>query len=124
LILPAICAALLLGLACSDDDSDDAGNGDSASERDQFIQDAEEKLADLRAELDDVRNDLASGEASDEVEEQADNLEDRIHDAEAELNDIRASSDDEWEALKAKFNDAVGEADALIEDLGDDIGVN
>jgi chromosome segregation ATPase len=119
----AICVAFLFGLACSD--ADEHRNGDdTASERDEFVQDAENRIADLRAELENIRDDLASGDAGQEVKEQADNLEDRLHDAEAELDDLRAAHDDEWEDLKAGFNDAIGEADALIDDIAEELGLN
>ena len=121
--LTAVCAALFFGLACSDDDND-AGGGDGANERDDFIQDAEDRIADLRAELEEIRDDLASSDAGREIEEQADNLEGRIQDAEAELDDIRAANEDEWQDLRAAFDAAIGEAGALIGDLGAELGLD
>ena len=97
-------ALLLLagGFACSDDDG-----GDAESRRDEFVQDAEDRLSDLRTELDQMRDDISSGDAEEDVREQADQLEQRINDAEAELDEIRAANADEWEEMKDRFDSSL-----------------
>ena len=112
-----LCLGALLGAACSDDGD---GNGEG---RDAFIQDAEDQISKLRTELEELRDDIATGDAGAEIDQQASAIEQRIDDAESELDGIRASSDDEWESLKGEFDEAIGEADSLLDDIGIELGL-
>ena len=113
----------LLALGCSDDDGS-GSNGNAANEREEFIQDAEDRIAELRAELEEIRQDIAEGDAGAEVEEQADALESRVQEAEAELDEIRNASDDEWEDLKDSAEQTLDDAGDLVEEIGSEIGIN
>ena len=112
-----LCLGALLGAACSDDGD---GNGEG---RDAFIHDAEDQISKLRAQLEELRDDIATGDAGAEIDKQASAIEQRIDDAESELDGIRASSDDEWESLKGEFDEAIGEADSLLDDIGIELGL-
>ena len=122
LLAIATLIAMSLGvLACSDENG---GNGDTASERDEFIQDAENRIGDLRTELDELRGEIASGDADEEVEQQADSLETRINEAESELDSVRNASDDEWEELSGSVDEAIGDAGDLAEEIGSELGID
>jgi phage shock protein A len=116
-----VCTVALFGLACSEDEG---ANSDAESDRDAFIQDAEERIGDLRAELDQLRDDIATGEAAEDVKQQADQLDERINDAEAELDEVRSASDDEWQALRDSLNQTLDDAGDLADKIGNELGLN
>ena len=119
----AVWAAALLGVACTDDNGNGGSTG-SENGREVFIQDAEDRLSALRSELEELKDDIASGDLREVIDQQARAVEQRIDEAESELDDIRASNDDEWEALKERFDEALGEAGSLLDDIGSELGID
>ncbi len=124
LAVTALCTAALFGVACSDDEDSPNGSTGGESDRESFIQSAENRIAELRSELADLTDQVTSGSADDEVEQQANAVEQRIDEAESELDEIRAANDDEWEDLKDEFDNAIGEADGLLNDIGAELGID
>lgn len=112
-----LCLAAILGAGC-------AGDSNGEDDKDAFIQDAEDKIAGLRSQLLEVRDDVATGEAGEEVHQQAEGIERHIDEAETELDEIRAANEGEWQDLRTEFDEAVGEADAMLNDVLKDIGLN
>lgn len=118
-VLSFLCLVLLLPAALFVAACDEAD-----PTREDFLRDAEERVMQLREDAAELREDIATGEAAQEVEAEADRLDERIAEAEAKLDEIRASSDDEWEDLKADCETAVGDAGDLAERIGRDLGLN
>jgi predicted nucleic acid-binding Zn-ribbon protein len=121
LIAVGLCLLATTAVACGEDEN---GNPISESEREEFIQDVEERIAELRNDLERLREDIASGDANAEIEEQAESAERRLNDAESELEEIRNASDDEWEALKNSIDETLNDAGELVEEIASEAGVN
>jgi chromosome segregation ATPase len=117
-----IVLAAATGLACSDDGT--GGDTNAASEREEFIQDVEDRLSELQSDLEQARDDLASGDATQEAEQRVEDLEQRIDEIESELEQVRNASDDEWEALKEDLEETMRDAEDLAGEIGSELGVN
>ena len=119
----ALVACMGAGLACSDDDDNGVING-ANGDRDQFIEDAEDRLSNLRSELEDARDNIEAGDASEALEQMADDLEQRINDIESDLDDARDAGDDEWQDVRDSLDQTLNDAENLIQEIAGELGVN
>jgi hypothetical protein len=108
-------------MACSEADN---GNPHLESDRDAFVQDAVDRIAELRTELNRMRDDIADGTAAEEVEQQADRLGERIDEAESELEQVRSAGDDEWTALQDSLEKSLQDAGDLAGEISSELGLD
>jgi uncharacterized coiled-coil DUF342 family protein len=131
LLVTVLGAALTLSFGCSDDNGS-SGNApeatvdSTADERREFIDEAEAKLDELRDKADELSqkaDDTSSDDARREIDEQINGLQDRIGDAEAKLKEVRESSDDEWSRRKDDVEEALRDAENVINRIADQLGL-
>ena len=117
-----LCAVALAGIACSNHDGSKATGPESNRER--FIQDAQDRIDDLNRKLGDIRDDIASSDADQELQKQAGQLQQRIDDAKSKLDEIRASNSGKWEDLKGNVDQALADAGDFADQIKDKLGIN
>jgi uncharacterized coiled-coil DUF342 family protein len=131
LLITVLAAALSLSFGCSND-SGSSGNApeatvdSTADERREFIDDAEAKLDKLRDRADELSkkaDNVSTDDARAEINEQIDGLQGRIADAEARLKEVRDSSGDEWKKRKDDAEEALRDAEDIINKMAEKLGL-
>ena len=107
--------ALVLGVACSDDNGDGGATGD----REQFERDVEERLSQIDEEIGDIENRIQEegGNAGEDLEQRLDDLRDERSGLNDRLDDLRKASDEEWENVRDDIEGTLEDLDQRLEDF-------
>ena len=88
-----------------------------SSEHDAFVQSAEQKLADIDAQIDTlkVHVSLAGDKAKVEMQQEIDQLGVERQNAQTKLDELRAASEETWEKTKVGFAESLDSLDAKFD---------
>lgn len=115
----------LLLVACGDDNGD--SNGDSVDipgggtvevteqDREQFQQEARDRLQDAERELNELRDKVPEGAAEDEIQRGIDELEEGLESLKQRVDDLENADDAEFEQLREDAEKALDDFADMLE---------
>jgi paraquat-inducible protein B len=108
-------AILIVATACSSEQPDVVLP--TQVKTDEFIQEAETRLAQLQNEIDDLTTRLENGELSEDINEQVVALEQQLAAAQEQLQQIEGITPEEQDRIASEFNDVIRELEESMNTL-------